>query len=313
MTTIADHSEGLVHPALFYESDEDYLAGVVSFLREGLEADEPALVAVPKPKLELIKTDLKGSAGNVAFIDMLELGRNPSRIIPAVRRFTDTHPGGRTRFVGEPMWPGRSPAEIREATRHEALLNLAFDDTPTTILCPYDAAGLDNDVLADAQRTHPHLLYGATPRPSEHYIGHALAAQTHLPPRPPGAQRLTFDRDNLSAMRRFVAEHATSFGLGADRAQDLILAATEVATNTIMHATPAGTLDIWHAHDTGAVICELTDTGQIPDPLAGRHVPSPQGGGGRGLWLVNQLCDLVELHTGPTGTIIRLHAQLCSS
>ncbi len=57
---------------------------------------------------------------------MAELGRNPARIIPEVQAFTDKHPGQRVRFVGEPIWPGRSAAEICEATRHEALLNLAF-------------------------------------------------------------------------------------------------------------------------------------------------------------------------------------------
>jgi hypothetical protein len=30
-------------------------------------------------------------------------------------------------------------------------------------------------------------------------------------------------------------------------------------------------------------------------------------GGGRGLWMVNQLCDLVQLRTLPAGAVVRLH------
>jgi hypothetical protein len=37
------------------------------------------------------------------------------------------------------------------------------------------------------------------------------------------------------------------------------------------------------------------DGGHIADPLAGRHQLSEDDLSGRGLWIVNQLCDLVEL------------------
>jgi hypothetical protein len=97
-----------------------YLDVISSFLEEGLKAGEPALVAVPHGNLELIRARLGDSSGTVRFRDMSVLGRNPSRIIPAVRRFADAHRGVRTRFAGEPLWAGRSPAEIEEATRHEA-------------------------------------------------------------------------------------------------------------------------------------------------------------------------------------------------
>jgi len=147
-----------VHTGFFYDTTGQYLDVISSFLEEGLNAGEPALVAVPHSNLELIRARLGSRGGTVHFRDMCVLGRNPSRIIPAVRRFTDAHRGVRTRFVGEPLWAGRSPAEIEEATRHEALVNAAFADVPTTILCPYPTAGLDAAVLADAETTHPLLL-----------------------------------------------------------------------------------------------------------------------------------------------------------
>ncbi|MGH2891223.1 MAG: anti-sigma factor RsbA family regulatory protein [Solirubrobacteraceae bacterium] len=309
MTGLADiHCGGLHHPALFYGDDDDYLDGVASFVRDGLDAGEPVLVAVPGRRVELVRSELDGSSEQIELVDMAMLGRNPSRIIPTVRAFTDSHPGRRTRFVGEPIWPGRSPAEIREATRHEALLNLAFAQTATTILCPYDTAGLDEQVLDDARRTHPHVIRSSRQQASSDYAGSALATAT-LPPRPDDAEQITFDVDGLAGLRRFVAERAAGYQLPPQRAQELVLAVHELAANTVRHSRhPTGTLAIWRASDTGAMICEITDRGCIDDPLAGRSLPPAHAAGGRGLWLVNQICDLVELHSGADGTTIRLHA-----
>jgi hypothetical protein len=57
------------------------------------------------------------------------------------------------------------------------------------------------------------------------------------------------------------------------------------------------------------LICQVADTGHISDPLAGRHAPDLRADGGHGIWIVQQVCDLVELRTGPGGTVIRLHMR----
>src|SRR5205085_1214785 len=132
----------LRHAALFYRSQSEYTDRIAAFVRTGLDQGEPALVALPDGRSRMIAARVDSAPGEVAFADMTELGRNPARIIPQVRSFADKHPGRRVRFVGEPIWPGRSPAEICEAARHEALLNLAFAPAEATILCPYDASGL---------------------------------------------------------------------------------------------------------------------------------------------------------------------------
>jgi hypothetical protein len=51
----------------------------------------------------------------------------------------------------------------------------------------------------------------------------------------------------------------------------------------------------------------VRDRGWIRDPLAGRVAPRENKATGRGLWLVNQLCDLVQLRSSPAGTTLRLH------
>jgi len=51
---------------------------------------------------------------------------------------------------------GRSAAEVLLWTRYESFLNLEFAGLPVTVICPYDSAGLDPEILAKARATHQH-------------------------------------------------------------------------------------------------------------------------------------------------------------
>jgi anti-sigma regulatory factor (Ser/Thr protein kinase) len=294
----------LSHTALFYRSQPEYTDRIAAFIQAGLDRGEPALLALAGNRTRIIAASVESAPGEVVFADMTELGRNPARIIPEVRSFTDKHPGQRVRFVGEPVWPGRSLAEICEATRHEALLNLAFARAEATILCPYDAAGLADCVLADARRTHQEpAASGAT----------ATTWRDNLPPEcdqplgppPAEAEALAYDTD-LAPVRRLVERHARRACLGKERTVDLVLAANEVAANTISHTSSGGVIHVWHTGEE--ILCQVHDSGRITDPLAGRvrHGPDDRG---HGLWLVNQVCDLVELRSGEDGTTVRMHMR----
>jgi hypothetical protein len=60
----------------------------------------------------------------------------------------------------------------------------------------------------------------------------------------------------------------------------------------------------------GEVVCQVDDDGQITDPQAGMLRPDPTADdGGRGLWVVRQLCDRVETRPGPAGTTVRGHLR----
>lgn len=115
-------------------------------------------------------------------------------------------------------------------------------------------------------------------------------------------------RDDLSQVRAVVLRRATDAGLPAARANDLVLAVSEVAANTLRHTRSAGTLTIWN--DVDEIICEVHDDGVITDPLAGHRVPAPDALGGHGLWLVHQVCDLVELRSDSSGTTVRMHMSI---
>jgi anti-sigma regulatory factor (Ser/Thr protein kinase) len=113
---------------------------------------------------------------------------------------------------------------------------------------------------------------------------------------------------DLSAVRALVHGHALRAGLTEARAIDLMLAVSEVAANTVRHAKSPGSLDIWY--DAKEIVCQIRDRGTISDPLAGRRRPSLDALGGHGLWIVNQVCDEVEMRSDDTGTTIRLHMAL---
>jgi anti-sigma regulatory factor (Ser/Thr protein kinase) len=303
----ATPDERFVHPALFYRGPEQYTAGTVPFLAEGLAAGEAVAVAVPGPHLERIRAGLGAGAAEVQFLDMTRVGRNPGRIIPGVlRAFADAHPTRRVRIVGEPIWAGRSAVEYPACVQHEALINAAFQGREVTILCPYDADALKPEVLADARATHPVVIDTGVEQASDAYDPDRVVARYNQPlAHPPGAASLSFDADALPEARSFAVREAGRLGLAEDRRQDLMLAVAELTTNSVVHGGGTGTLRVWA--DGHRIVCEVHDRVRLTDPLAGRRPPARDQLGGRGLMLVHYVTDLVRLHTAPDGTTVRFY------
>jgi len=304
--------EPFVHPALFYRGEAEYLAGTVPFVRAGLAAGEPVAVAVPGRNLDLLRAELGPDAEQVRLLDMTQAGRNPGRIIPAVlRAFADTHPDGPVRIIGEPIWPARSELEYPACAQHEALINMAFTGRVVTILCPYDADNLAPNVLADAEATHPVLIDSRGQRDSAAYAPDQVVATYNQPLPEPAEPVETVDvatSTDVTAVRRLARDRATAAGLPADRVTDVQLVVTELATNSIEHGGGAGTVRLWVAD--GHFACEVRDRGTLTDPLAGRRPAQVTNPRGRGLLLVNQLADLVRVHTGSEGTALRAHFRI---
>ncbi|HXW86867.1 MAG TPA: ATP-binding protein [Streptosporangiaceae bacterium] len=111
--------------------------------------------------------------------------------------------------------------------------------------------------------------------------------------------------DDLRHVRSLVAAAAARAGLAEARRIDLVIAASEVAANTLKHTTGGGVVRVWLTDDE--LLCQLEDSGHITDPLAGYDRRSGEVPGGQGLWLVNQVCDLAEIRTSERGTTVRLH------
>jgi anti-sigma regulatory factor (Ser/Thr protein kinase) len=192
------------------------------------------------------------------------------------------------------------------------MINSVFEDRDAAVLCPYDVSGLDETRIADAHRTHPVLATNGSRWDSASYTNPLTVAadfNLDLPDPPADAVWLVLDGRPLAAVRRSVGEFATAAGLSPQRIADLTLAANELVSNTMAHAGGQGTLYLWL--EDGLVVCQVVDGGHIADPLAGRRPPPvPLAAGGRGLLLVNQVCDLVRVHTRPGATTIRVHVCL---
>jgi anti-sigma regulatory factor (Ser/Thr protein kinase) len=299
------------HAALFYDSDNGYVDGLVPFIREGLEAGDPMLVMVPGAKVELLRDGLGSDAAEVHFADMEEVGANPARIIPAWSDFVSERwePGKRLRGIGEPIWAERSAAELVECQRHETLLNVAFaDGAPMDLLCPYDERALDRAVVQEALCSHPVVVDHGHFTESSAYVGVEKAARPFrkpLPDPPASAAQLAFDLSALQALRMFVAIRAADAGMSPVGTENLVLAVSELASNSIRHGGGSGVLRIWIEDD--AIVAEVSDRGEIDAPLAGREPPCAGQVGGHGLWLVNQLCDLVQMRTFAGGSVVRVH------
>jgi anti-sigma regulatory factor (Ser/Thr protein kinase) len=305
---------GFEHLGFLYRDPKEYLATAAGFVQSALAADNPVLVAVPPPNLELLHDGLGADADTVEFADMSVAGRNPSRIIPAVLLdFARRHPGQRVSIIGEPIWPGRSSAEYPACAIHEALINAAFVGKNAMILCPYNAQDLPDKALVDAYRTHPVMVDWAGNRwASATYDDPLRTADMFNQPMsapPAGAAIMSYRHPwELADLRSFVHAHATEAGLGPERVGMVALAVNELATNTIEHTSGPGLLRIWEQPLT--LVCQVEDTGHLTDPLAGRVPPQPHQLGGRGLMLVNQLCDLVRINTGPGYTTVRVYHYL---
>jgi anti-sigma regulatory factor (Ser/Thr protein kinase) len=296
-----------------YAGLDEFSGHMGAFIRDGVAAGEPTLVVVSAAKIARLRGELGADAEGVLFADMADVGANPARIIPAWRAFVSEHAaaGRPLRGIGEPIHPERSAPELVECHRHEALLNLAFADTRAFwLVCPYDTTALPENVVETARRTHPAVVHDGLAGASAHFDGLDAVAAPFADPLsdpPAGAFELEVRLEALSAVRRLIADHAAAY-LDADRAEDLLLAVNEIATNTVRHGGGRGVLRLWR--ETGALICDVRDAGRIAEPLVGRERPRPGQIGGYGLWLANQLCDLVQVRAFASGGAVRLHMQL---
>jgi anti-sigma regulatory factor (Ser/Thr protein kinase) len=302
------------HQALFYASDEEFLEGVVSPVRKGLEAGEPTLIAVGHAKSDLLRGELGDAATEVGFLDMEEAGRNPARIIGSWRDFLERAPSdGRPLLgIGEPVWPGRSKAELDECRRHEQLLEVAFaGGRGWSLLCPYDSAALSDEILESARDSHRAIVSeGRRAESATWEVSRAafLPFDGTLPEAPANSKALHFGRLGLARARELIAREADGAELSRARGTDLVVAVNELAANSVLHGGGSGKLRVWREPD--ALVVEVRDSGQIEEPLAGRLRPGLAQKGGRGLWMVNQLCDLVQIRSGPDGTGVRLRMSL---
>jgi anti-sigma regulatory factor (Ser/Thr protein kinase) len=125
------------------------------------------------------------------------------------------------------------------------------------------------------------------------------------PPRTAAVRELAIDIGALASLRHFVSDWASAQELEREGVEELVLAVNELASNSIRHGGGRGTLRVWR--DAQDLVCEVQDAGHIVDPLVGRMRPAPNASSGRGLWMVDHLCDTVQIRSSRAGTVVRVH------
>ena len=137
MTQTAAVSE-FRHEAVLYEGDRGFVDRIAPFVREGIDAGQPTLVMVGRSHMDALRGAIGDVPGLVEYRDMEVVGANPARIIPVWDEFAAELTGRGAeamRGVGEPIWPGRTTAQLEECHWHEALINQAFADVRASGWC----------------------------------------------------------------------------------------------------------------------------------------------------------------------------------
>lgn len=292
---------GFQHEALLYRGTEGFVQATRPVVLGALDRGEQMLIAVPGQKAAALRQALPHRSidhDQVTFLDMAAAGRNPARSVSIWHQFAQqARAPEQRRGIAELLWSGRTADEIIECQHAEAVLNLALAGAPLSLTCAYDTEALAAGDVRDA--AHHHLGMASM-------IGDVRFPEPALAePDAPMTVDYRFGGGDLQRIRNYVTDEATACLADRLQIQDLVLAVNELATNSIRHGGGQGRLRSWRAQDS--LVCEISDAGYLDQPLAGMCRPATTGDGGAGMWLVHQVCDLVQVRSSEQdGTIVRL-------
>lgn len=304
----------LRHDALLYRSEEEFLRGLVPFLREGVDDERPTVAVVRRDNQPALREALGPRARSVRFIPSEDWYRRPVRTIAAYRRLvTEMQPADRgpAHVVGEVHF-GETELDRREWVRYESVLNSALADLDVHVVCPYDVRSLPDEIVDASARTH-RRLFGEDPRVrGDGYVDPEEFLRNHRSVPPPGDRSSTIEMDGIepiSTLRYRLGEVAGQMGIEGDLRDDFLLAVNEIVTNAVLHG--GGTAEVTVGRNDDLLVAEISDRGRGIDSTLLGYLPPPSDElGGRGIWLARQLVDGVDLIGSERGTIVRLAVRL---
>ncbi|WP_432844298.1 anti-sigma factor RsbA family regulatory protein [Dactylosporangium sp. CA-092794] len=303
----------LVHQALLFDTAAAFLAAAVPFVTEGVRRGDAVLAVTSGEHAELLREHLDGADERaITFLPAAGWFDSPGRTLNAHHRRIDALPGpsGILRVLGEPVWSGLDALETAEWGRYESVLNVALAGSRAWLMCGYDCDALPPAVIDDARHTHPALAVGTGSAASPGYADPATYYAEHdgpLQPRPVHGVVWLPEFHDMAPVRQFVADHAVRLGMPPDRLDDFTLAVNEVATNSVRHGAGNGEVRLWSTERR--VTCEIVDRGRAAANFLGFLRADPNGERGHGLWIARQICDLLEMRSGASGTTVRLHVR----
>jgi anti-sigma regulatory factor (Ser/Thr protein kinase) len=296
----------LRHHAFVYDSDEDYATRSVGFLREGLDAGECCVVAHNRPGLAMMRDALGPDADRTVFVDVSGTYTRPARALAefcgTFGRLLRQAPSLRVVATGE-LQLGPSFDDWHEWQSYEAIANLAYDHLPVWAVCAYPANRLPDAILDGVLRTHKEVLTDQWARSDRFEDPKDVVRRLTPEPEPLPGLRSWYVGQDLERFREQLAGDLVAEGVPRAKALEMLVAATEVATNAVRHG--GGIEEVRVGRVDGRFVCEVIDRGGgFDDPVAGYLPPRP--GRGRGLWVARQLTWRVESFRTPRGFTVRM-------
>jgi anti-sigma regulatory factor (Ser/Thr protein kinase) len=295
----------LRHNALVYETPDEYLARAVPFLKAGLEAGEGAVVAHTRAGLAVMREALGDAAAEVIFVDVGAAYTRPARTLAAYHKIyaEQLQRTPRLRAVADVQF-GPDPREWDLWIAYEAVFNRSFGHLPAWVLCSYNANGTPDPVIEGVWQTHPEVIGPNTWTTSGHYEDpDRLLRRVTPPPEPLAGLRSIAVGQDVERLREGLARVLASAGHGERRTLEMLLAATEVATNAIEHGCGIEDVRVGRAH--GRFVCEIVDRGPGFDNPAAGYL-APRRGAGSGLWVARQLAWQLEFFPSARGFTTRI-------
>jgi anti-sigma regulatory factor (Ser/Thr protein kinase) len=301
------------HDALLYDSPGQLVEVAAPFLLAGLAAGDAAVIATSSGTADL----LREAVGGHPDVHLLERGdvyraRTPAAIttfrqLAELRASEGTR---RVRVVGEVDF-GPTERDWLEWQRYEAVVNDALAGWPLWGLCVFDTQRLPEPLLTAALQTHSRLASAHGPEDNPAFTEPAEYLRAlPVPDEPLDATVPRLHASHVAdfaSLRRALAAELAGVPADSDVVQDFLLAVDEMTSNALRHGGRPIDLRLWIGADR--IVCTIGDRGTgWDDPFAGY---GPAHGedlsrGGMGLWLARQLCDHVDITTGPDGALVRL-------
>lgn len=305
-------TDGYFHEAAFYGSDDEFLAIVLPFVTDGVDAGEPTLVTLAESNSALLESALTDTAG----ITFIPAGTHYARPATAIRSYQElmadyTQRGAaQIRIVGDVPHPGFG-APWGWWARYEAAVNDAYAAFPVWGLCPYDVRTASAAVLADVARTHPRLVTSDGRHLQNPEFATSAVVLDDLMNGPPSAEPglPTIELfDPTAAAARSAVQSAAAGGpttVTAGEVQDLVFAVSEAVENAAVYGATPVRVRVWRHVDR--LVAHITDAGPGPrHPLTGLIRAVDSASAGVGLWLAHQMCSDVTLHRSPEGFTLRV-------
>jgi anti-sigma regulatory factor (Ser/Thr protein kinase) len=294
---------GLRHDALVYDSDEEYAARSVAFLRDGLEAGERCVVGHNRTGLATMRDALGPDADRVAFVDLSRTYTRPARAVAAYYRtflgLLQTGPA--VRAVAEFQF-GPTFDDWPEWESYEAITNLAYAHLPVWVVCTYPANGVPDAILNGVLSTHSQVLTDQWAESDRFEDPREVVRRLTPQPEPLSDLRSWSVGSDLERFREQLARDLLAEEVPDAKALEMLVAGTEIAANAVRHG--AGIEEVRVGRVDGRFVCEVVDRGTgFDDPVAGYVVPRP--GTGNGLWVARQLTWRLESFHSPRGFTVR--------